>query len=255
PNPFDVNGAPVLTNLGYNAISYAGVLPRSQYTKLFSIEQNYSWVRSRHQFDFGGRFRQENLDTLPDRPNQSTLSFDSSATALYNPSTGSAYGTVPQTGDNAANFFLGIAGSYQQSRPPGYYNMHGRDESLYIQDNWKARHNLTLNFGLRWEYLGPYLDSNGMTSVWDFPSKSLVKNVSIAQLVKSGYTTQPIADGYAGIGVKWTTPDKVGLPFNMVSVSKHDFAPRAGFAYNTRIGRRDFVLRGGYGLYHFPIPA
>ena len=255
PNPFDVNGAPVLTNLGYNAISYAGIVPRSQFTKLFSAEQNYSLVREKHQLEFGARFRQELLDTLPDRPNQSTLSFDSSATAIYNTATGTAYGTVPQTGDNAANFFLGIAGSYQQSRPPGRYDMHGRNSSAYFQDNWKITRDLTLNLGLRWEYLGPYLDSKGMTSVWDFPSKSLVKNVPIAQLVQTGYTTQPIADGYAGIGVKWTTPDKVGLPNDMVSVSKHDFAPRVGFAYNVPIGGRRLVVRGGYGLYNFPIPA
>jgi Carboxypeptidase regulatory-like domain len=255
PNPFDVNGAPVLTNLGYNAISYSGIVPRSQFTKLVGIEQNYSWVKQAHQLEFGGRFRQENLDTLPDRPNQSTLSFDSSATALYNPATGTAFGTTPQTGDNAANFFLGIAASYQQSRPPGRYDMHGRDLSAYLQDNWKVSRDLTLNLGLRWEYLGPYLDSKGMTSVWDFPSKSLVKNVSIARLVETGYTTQPIADGYAGIGVKWTTPDKVGLPDSMVDVSKHDFSPRIGFAYNAPFGGRRLVVRGGYGLYHFPIPA
>ena len=255
PNPFDVNGAPVLTNLGYNNISYAGVLPRSQYTKLFSGEQNYVWVRQAHQFEFGGRFREERLDTLPDRPNQSTLSFDSSATALYNPSTGTAFGNTPQTGDNAANFFLGVAGSYQQSRPPGRYDMHGRGLSAYFQDNWKVTRNLTLNLGLRWEYLGPYLDSNGVTSVWDFKSKSLVKNVSIDQLVQTGYTTQPIAVGYAGIGVKWTTPDKVGLPQDMISVSKHDFSPRVGFAYRIPVDSRSFVVRGGYGMYQFPIPA
>ncbi len=266
PNPFDVNGAPFLQNLGYPTgptspsvpaigVQYHGIVPRSQYTKLFSAEQNYSLVRQAHQLEFGGRFRQELLDTIPDRPNQSTLSFDSSATALYNPSTGTAFGTVPQTGDNAANFFLGIAASYQQSRPPGRYDMHGRDLSAYFQDNWKITRDLTLNLGLRWEYLGPYLDSNGVTSIWDFPSKSLVKNVSIARLVQTGYTTQPIADGYAGIGVNWTTPDKVGLPNDMISVSKHDFAPRVGFAYNAPIGRRRLVVRGGYGLYNFPIPA
>ena len=38
-------------------------------------------------------------------------------------------------------------------------------------------------------------------------------------------------------------------------MSKHDFGPRAGFAYSKRYGERSYVLRGGYGLYHFPIPA
>src|SRR5262249_39776246 len=100
PNPFDVNGAPFFQNLGYNNIQYHGIVPRSQYTKLWSVEQNYSWLHRTHQLEFGWRFRHENLDTIPDRPNQSTLSFDSLATALYNPATGTAYGAIPQTGDN-----------------------------------------------------------------------------------------------------------------------------------------------------------
>jgi hypothetical protein len=73
--------------------------------------------------------------------------------------------------------------------------------------------------------------------------------------VQSGYTTQPIADGYTGLGVKWTTPDKVGLPQSLVTVSKKDYSPRVGFAYHPRDSLRGLVLRGGYGLYHFPIPA
>src|SRR6266700_5394279 len=133
--------------------------------------------------------------------------------------------------------------------------MTGKDLSAYVQDTWKVKHNLTLNFGVRWQYLGPYLDKAGVTSLFDFKSKSIVNNITIPKLVESGYTTQPIADGYAGIGVKWITPDKVGLPNDLVSVSKHDFGPRAGFAYTAHAGSRILVLRGGYGLYHFPIPA
>ena len=255
PNPFLVGGAPVLLNLGYGGVSYAGVLPRSEYTRVVSFEQNYTWMRGNHQVLFGWRFRQENLDTIPDHPDQSDLSFASLATAQYDPATGSAFGALPQTGDNAANFFLGIADSYGQARPPGPYNMHGRDEAAYVQDNWKIRQNLTINIGLRWEYLGPYLDSNGVTSVFDFNNRSLVDGVPLSQLVSTGYTTQPIADGYAGLGVKWETPGQAGLPDSLVSVSRHDFAPRAGFAYNTRLGKHMFVIRGGYGEYHFPIPA
>ena len=254
-NPFNVNGAPGLLNLGYQGISFAGVVPRSEYTKVFSGEQNYSWAKNKHQIEFGWRFRQEILNTIPDRPDQSDLDFSSNATALYNPSTGSAYGTAPQTGDNGANFFLGIAASYSQSRPPGAYNMHGRDVATYVQDNWKIRRNLTINLGVRWEYLGPYRDSNGVTALWDFASKSLVRNVPLAQLVTNGYTTQPIADGYTGLGVKFTTPDKAGYPDGLVSASRHDFAPRVGFAYTGKIAGKQVVARGGYGMYHFPIPA
>ena len=123
PNPFNVNGAPYLLNVGYQSVQFHGIVPRSEYTQIISGEQNYTLVKGRHQIQFGGRYRQETLDTIPDRPDQSDLDFGSSATALYNPATGTAFGTAPQTGDNAANFFLGVAGRYAQQRPPGAYNM------------------------------------------------------------------------------------------------------------------------------------
>jgi hypothetical protein len=255
PNPFNVNGAPYLLNVGFQNVQFHGIVPRSQYTQIVSGEQNYTWVKNQHQFQFGGRYRQEILDTIPDRPNQSDLDFGSSATASYNPATGNAFGTTPQTGDNSANFFLGIAGRYAQQRPPGPYNMRGKDLSMYFQDNWKVSRNLTLNLGVRWQYLGPYLDRAGVTSLFDFPSRTIINPVTVPELVKSGYTTQPIVDGYAAIGVKWATPDKFGIPDSLVSVSKNDLAPRLGFAYSRSAAGRTWVLRGGYGLYRFPIPA
>jgi hypothetical protein len=230
-------------------------VPRTQYTKVFSGEQNYSWSVGKHQLEFGWRVQQEILDTLPDAPEQSILSYASNATALYNPATGTAYGAQAVTGDNGANFFLGIADSYQQTRRPQNFNMRGRDVSGYLQDNWKVGRNLTLNLGVRWEYLGPYLDANGMTAAWDFANKALVRNVTIQQLVQSGYTTQAIADGYSAAGVKYGTPQQAGLPTDLVSVSKHDVSPRVGFAWNPRLGGRNTVIRGGYGMYFFPIPA
>ncbi|MEO8597428.1 MAG: carboxypeptidase regulatory-like domain-containing protein [Candidatus Solibacter sp.] len=255
PNPFNQNGAPYINNALYQGVSLNGIVPRSQFTKVFSGEQNYSWNRGAHQLEFGWRYRQEVLDTLPDAPEQSVLSYASNATAIYNPSTGVAYGSQAQTGDNGANFFLGIADSYVQQRRPQNFNMHGKDISAYVQDNWKIRHNLTLNFGLRWQYLGPYLDSNGMIAAWDFPSKSLVRSVTTQQLIDSGYTTKAIADGFVEAGVKYTTPNAVGLPDNIVRVSKRDFTPRVGFAWNPHFGSRNLVVRAGYGMYYFPIPA
>ena len=255
PNPFKVNGAPYVINAGYGGTQLHGIVPRSQFTKVFSFEQNYTWVRGKHQIEFGGRWRQEFLDTIPDRPNQSTLSFDSLATSTYDAATGPSWGATPLTGDNGANFFLGVAGSYGQARPPGAFNMSGKDLSLYVQDNFKLARNFTLNLGVRWQYLGPYVDPNGVTSVFDFASRSLVKNKSVQDLVDNGYTTKPIADGYASIGVKWVTPDKVGLPESLISVSKRDFAPRLGFAWNPKLGGKPFVIRGGFGSYYFPLPA
>jgi hypothetical protein len=255
PNPFKQPGAPAINNAIWNVPQLSGIVPRSQYTKVFNGEQNYSWAKDRHQLEFGWRYRQEILNTLPDAPEQSILDYGSNATALYNPSTGTSFGTQNLTGDNAANFFLGVASRYQQTRRPQNYNMRGKDVAGYLQDNWKIGRDLTLNLGIRWEYLGPFTDANGMTAGWDFANKALVRNVTIQQLVDRGYTTQPIVDAYAKVGVKYTTPDKAGLPEGIAETSKRDLSPRVGFAYSPRIGKRQFVLRGGYGMYFFPIPA
>jgi hypothetical protein len=255
PNPFKQPGAPFITNSLYRSVTLAGIVPRDQYTKVFKGEQNYSWVTGRHQLEFGWNFSQEYLDTLPDTPEQSVLSYNSYATALYNPSTGTAFGAQAVTGDLGANFFLGIADAYSQTRRSGNYNMRGKDIASYVQDNWKLKRNLTLNLGVRWEYIGPYVDDQGMTAGWDFASKSIVRNLTVDQLIASGYTTKPIADGYATLGVKFTTPEQAQVPADLISSGKRDFSPRVGFAYSPQIGKRPLVIRGGYGLYYFPIPA
>lgn len=259
PNPFNQPGAPYINNALYSfngaQISLNGIVPRTQFTKVFSGEQNYTWARGKHQIEFGWRYQQEILDTLPDAPEQSILSYNSFATALYNPATGAAFGAQALTGDNSANFFLGIADAYQQTRRPQNFNMRGKDLASYIQDNWKIRRDLMLNVGIRWEYLGPYLDSKGMTAGFDFANKALVRNVSIQDIIASGYTTQAIADGFAAAGVKYTTPDQAHLPQDIVSVSKTNFSPRVGFAWNPQFLGKHTVIRGGYGIYFFPIPA
>src|SRR5580765_762762 len=55
PNPFNANGAPYINNADYQGVSINGIVPRSQYTKVFSGEQNYSWNRGQHQLEFGWR--------------------------------------------------------------------------------------------------------------------------------------------------------------------------------------------------------
>jgi hypothetical protein len=256
PNPFKVGGAPYLNNFGYGSPQvFAGVVPRTALTKIYSGEQNYTKVIRTHQLEFGWRFRQEYLDTVPDHPDQSDLYFDSFATSVYDPATGAAWGALPYTGANSANFFLGDSRQYSQARPPQNFDMHGKDEALYVQDIWKVNSRLTLNYGLRWEYLGPYTDSKGMTEAFDFNNMALVNDVTPAQLIATNYTTAPIVAAYAAAGVKWETPSQAGMSSDFIKGNKHDFAPRAGFAYHTRLFGKNVVMRGGYGLYHFPVPA
>ena len=254
PNPFNVASAPRIQSTGFSLL-LDGAMARHEDTKPISFEQNYTLVRGKHQFQFGWRFRREVLDVLPDRPPQSTIAFNSMATALYDPATGSAMGAVARTGYDAANFYLGVASSYAQVLPAGMWNMRSTEFSSYVQDDWKVTRGLTLNIGVRYEYLPPMLDANGTNSVFDLNSKSMVRTATVADLIRTGNTTQAVADSFAKIGVKYATVKEAGLPGNLVNVNRHNFSPRLGFAQQWKLANRTVVLRGGFGVYRFPLPA
>jgi hypothetical protein len=250
PNPFNIPGAPNLTNLGF-ALQGTGVIPRFDDTKPITGEQNYTLVRGKHQLEFGWRVQHTMLDVLPDRPGEAAISFASQATGLYDPATGSAFNSLPRTGDNGANFFLGVAASYAQTLPAPQYYLRSNELSGYFQDTWKVTRDLTLNLGVRYDFLQPLLDTGGVNAVFDLANHAIVRQVTVADLIRQGATTQSIVDSYTAIGVKFETTKQAGLPGGLVNVGQRNFGPRLGFAYNWKLGKRSLVVRGGFGAYRF----
>jgi outer membrane receptor protein involved in Fe transport len=101
------------------------------------------------------------------------------------------------------------------------------DEQIYegdafLQDDWKARPNLTLNLGLRYDYFGPYTDTHNRFR--DF-------------VPGTGSYVDQIANGVVNVTPRGWNPEKL------------DFAPRFGFAWDLG-GKAKNVIRGGYGLWY-----
>lgn len=102
----------------------------------------------------------------------------------------------------------------------------------FVQDDWKARPNLTLNFGLRYEYYAPLKEKDGRLSNLFYGSQGLVNSQvrPVDQLHKS---------------------------------DRNNFAPRVGFAYSPRfrvlgLGSPEgdsTVVRGGFGIAYNRIPV
>jgi hypothetical protein len=255
PNPFHETGLPNFSDTGFNMVYSYADNKRENITQVISVDQNFTKIHGRHEMQFGGRFRHERLHVLPDQQQvQGQHSFASLATALYDPGTGSSYGAVPRTGQNAANMFLGSVGSYSAQFVRKWYYMRAREYALYYQDNFKVNSKLTLNLGVRWEFSPAIREGNNVLTGFDTKTHSIINGVSVDRLKELGVTTPVIVKAFTDIGVKFITPNEAGLPDALMYSNKYDFGPRAGFAYRFNPGKRSMVLRGGYALFGFPIP-
>ncbi len=109
---------------------------------------------------------------------------------------------------------------------PGQYGYQSTVAGLFIEDTWKARPNVTINYGIRWDDFGnPHPKLPG-TVLANF---HLGPGTTFAQQVADGYMQQ---QGHVLNESLWQT-----------------FAPRVGLAWDPAKNGR-WVVRGGFGVYH-----
>ena len=156
----------------------------------------------------------------------STFNFNRGFTQGPDPTRASA-----SSGYGIASFILGAAASGNTSYNPDVA-IGQHYHAAFVQDDWKASRNLTLNLGLRWEYEAPVIERYNTFTNFD---PGLASPIQVPGLNLHGGPTFPGAT--AGIrGV--TEPD-----YKM-------WAPRLGFAYQAGA---HLVVRSGYGITHIPI--
>jgi hypothetical protein len=221
---------------------------------LATIDQNFNKVQGRHQLAFGGRVRHERFAYLSDRsPDQ--VSFSNQATAIYDPTTGANYGAKPNTGYADADFFLGAASSYSQSKNAPFNQSTLREYAFYIQDNWRVNNHLSINAGLRWEmHPAPHARDNNYTT-FDLKNDAIVLPKPISEFISNGYTTQALVTNLQNLGAKFETPQEAGLPASGFQSSLKNILPRIGFAYTPVFGPKGLVVRGAYGEFVYPVPV
>lgn len=229
---------------------------RNNVSVITNLDENLTLLRGRHQLAFGGRYRHERIGILPDQaPNPSTTNFSGQGTGLLDLTSGTSENAVPNTGNGQADFFLGSASSYLVTKVHGYYHFRQQEISTYLQDDFHARRNLTLNLGVRWEIHPTVHEANHAVAGFDFTNKAIVLGQPLSKLVSSGQTSQSIVNALQTLGVNFEYAGDVGAPLDVADNNFFNFAPRLGLAYRPFGDRHSLVIRGGYGTYIFPVPV
>lgn len=200
-------------NLGNNTLSdiqfgapQSGATPGIFAENTFEFNDKLSKIAGNHDIELGG-------EVIRDQDNNNLLG---SARPVY-----SFQGFWNLA--NSAPVYEGISANPVTGGPPQtQVHLRTGDYAVFAQDGWKAKPDLTLTFGLRWEYFTPMTEANGLVPNLQFGSEGLLNA-------------------------------KVSLSDRLYNPDYHNFGPRFGFAYNPS-WRKNLVLRGGYGIYENRIP-
>ncbi len=183
----------------------------------FNFVETLSWVKGKHDFRFGGEYTRVNLDKLFPQVFNGQLFF------------GAGGGFT-----DFQNFLQGAPGG--SFGGGGVYNHQYRNNNyaFFAQDDWRIRSDLTLNLGLRTEFLGAFYDN--LCHIGNFDPQ--LGNRGQYPFVYGSCANKLGVDGLTGSGNDTTYRNNYST----------GLGPRVGFAWDV-LGRHNTTIRGGYGIY------
>lgn len=189
----------------------------------FQVIDQMTWIKGAHTIKFGGEYRPQQANNY-DYPSFGNYNFS-------NRFSGYSY----------ADFLLGLPQSTSRwtPGPPGaarYWYLNG-----FLQDDYKITPNLTISYGLRYEYMRPVVHAFDAKGNFDLATGSLViPNEKVrTQFVNPLFPKE----------IPIITAAQAGVPERSLFFSdSNNFLPRFGFAYRP-FATTKTVVRGGYGLY------
>jgi len=241
-----VVGPTELTTHGHTVISYGSKFTsfdksgnrntdrqESQYLATFG--DTLTWVVNKHNLRMGADFvHNEGLDGF--------------STARGNPR-----GTMKYTGGSTsafANFLLGQPPDQvtyiAQTRPD--MDVTNWEQGYFFQDDWKVKSNITLNLGIRYELVSPWVDKHDILLNFDPTFNNNTGRFIVSSDKTFSYLDPRIA---ATLPTVTAAQSRLGVGRGLVRTDRNNFAPRVGVAWG--LGNKS-VIRGGYGVY-FPTSA
>ncbi len=199
--------------------------------KLATFGDTLTWSKGKHSIKAGGDFvRNQAVDGFALNRNnpRGTLTWG----ATFNGFAQFLLG-MPSTVNNSALFVRDV-------RPA--LDVSNTESGLFIQDDFKIHPRLTLNLGLRYELITPFVDKNDLMVNFD-PDGTGNGGRKGRFVVPTEAVKARIHPFFITYGT--VTADEAGVGRGLVNTDTNNFAPRLGAAF--RLTDKS-VIRGGYGI-------
>ena len=226
-----LQGVPTIQIGGGPAIGEP-LLTYDRHETIPQVRDSFTFAHDRHIVKFGGEYQ--------------TTEFNQDLSSVA--SNGFFFFGGTETGSPFADFLLGAPTFFTEETPLDSAQRKNY-AGLFGQDNWHARHNLNLNFGLRWEFNQPYYERFNRKITYVLGSQSVVFPTAPQGLLFPG-------DPLPGGGT---------VPRGIAATPLNNFAPRLGLAFSPSprqgflehlFGREGTTsIRAGFGIYYSNMEA
>jgi hypothetical protein len=166
----------------------------TQYNNIYGGQEDFSRVIRSHTLKVGAQYSWQQVD-LAHANNGSNGYF-----GFGSNTTGFSWG---DTMIGTPNYFAQGAPSQENLRT--FY------AGIYAEDSWRATHNLTVGYGVRWEVNPWWREEHNMNAMALLGKQSTV---------------------FPGAPLGFVFPGDAGVPTHMANINWHDFAPRVGISYS-----------------------
>jgi hypothetical protein len=266
PQTTENGGLPSIAISGLNTLGSNAYLPSDEVSDTLQITDDFTKVYGAHSFKMGIEFQNVKFSTLQPAYSRGDFSFNSNSGSV-------SYTDIPNVGGGATGRaqmllipqvstvaggvnYVGGADQVQASNINKTYD-EKKYFAAYFQDDYKITPTFTLNIGLRYDWFGPLLETNGGQANF-IPGPNpfsgpayLLDATGKDNRQLSSTANNPALNGHGFLdllakdGIALEETNKYGQ--GLTQTQKTNFAPRIGFAYQAS---QKLVARAGFGLFY-----